>query len=154
MEEARHALVMKVGENVAIRRCAVLRAQGGLFFYIHHGAQIGALADISGGDEILGRDICMHIAAARPQFLSAADAPPELAAKEREIALAAAKEEGKPDNIAEKIAAGRAAKLIAALALLAQPFVKDDKKTVGEIANAAGAQVRGFALLAVGGAPR
>ena len=98
VEEVRQALVMKLGENINIRRMARFQTEGRLAHYLH-GSKIGVLVDLSGGDDALGRDIAMHIAASKPVCVSKEEVPAELLDKEREIYTAQAAESGKPANI-------------------------------------------------------
>lgn len=148
---AREAMVMEMGENITIGARRVFRAEGRLFHYLHPGEQIGAMADIAGGGESLGRDVCMHIAAMRPQFLDSGDIPEEELAKEREVGRKKAMEEGKPPNVAAKVADGKVKKYLAEVALLHQPFIKDDKKTVSRALAESGAAAKRFALVTTGG---
>lgn len=150
VEEARKALVGKVGENMAIRRFVRMVAQGRLAVYIHGGARIGVMADLVGGDEALARDIAMHIAAAKPVALSAAAVPAELVQKERAIAAAKAAESGKPARIVEKIVDGAVQKFLKEVTLLGQPFVKNDQQSIEQLLKSKGAAVAGFALYVVG----
>jgi elongation factor Ts len=150
VEAARTALVGKIGENLAIRRFTRVTAQGRLAVYIHGGAKIGVMADVVGGDDALARDIAMHIAAAKPVALSAAAVPADLVEKERAIAAAKAAESGKPENIVAKMVDGAVQKFLKEITLLGQPFVKNDKQSVGELLKSKGASVAGFALYVVG----
>ena len=150
VEETRKALVGKIGENLAIRRFTRMTAQGRLAVYIHGGAKIGVMADVVGGDDALARDIAMHIAAAKPVALSAAAVPAELVEKERAIAAAKAAESGKPENIVAKMVEGAVQKFLKEITLLGQPFVRNDKQSVGELLKSKGATVAGFALYVVG----
>ena len=150
VEEARRALVGKIGENVAIRRFVRMTAQGRLAQYVHGGAKIGVLVDVKGGDEALAKDISMQIAAAKPVALAPADVPAEIIERERNIAAAKAAESGKPANIVEKMIEGAVQKAVKELALLGQPFVKNDKQTVEQLLKSKGASVAGFALYVVG----
>ena len=150
VEEARKALVGKIGENVAIRRFVRMTAQGRLAVYIHGGARIGVMADVVGGDEALARDIAMHIAAAKPVALSAAAVPAELVQKERAIAAAKAAESGKPAHIVEKMVDGAVQKFLKEVTLLGQPFVKNDKQSIEQLLKSKDAAVAGFALYVVG----
>ena len=150
VEEARKALVGKVGENMAIRRFVRMAAQGRLAVYIHGGARIGVMADVVGGDEALARDIAMHIAAAKPVALSAAAVPAELVQKERAIAAAKAAESGKPAHIVEKMVDGTVQKFLKEVTLLGQPFVKNDQQSIEQLLKSKGAAVAGFALYVVG----
>jgi elongation factor Ts len=150
VEEARTALVGKIGENMAIRRFVRMTAQGRLAVYIHGGAKIGVMADVVGGDEALARDIAMHIAAAKPVALAAAAVPAELVQKERAIAAAKAAESGKPAHIVEKMVDGAVQKFLKEVTLLGQPFVKNDKQTIEQLLKSKGAAVAGFTLYVVG----
>jgi elongation factor Ts len=150
VEEARKALVGKIGENVAIRRFTRMAAQGRLAVYIHGGAKIGVMADVGGGDDALARDIAMHIAAAKPVALSATAVPSELVEKERAIAAAKAAESGKPENIVAKMIDGAVQKFLKEVTLLGQPFVKNDKQSIEQLLKSKGATVSGFALYVVG----
>lgn len=149
VEEARRALIMKLGENISVRRVALQRAQGRLAHYLH-GNRIGVLVDFSGGDEALGKDLAMHIAASRPIAVFRDQVPAENVAREREIAAARARESGKPANIVDKIVEGSVQKYLAEVTLLGQPFVKDDKITIDKLLAAKGAKVHGFSLFVVG----
>lgn len=150
VEEARKALVGKIGENLAIRRFTRMTAQGRLAVYIHGGAKIGVMADVVGGDDALARDIAMHIAAAKPVALSAAAVPAELVEKERAIAAAKAAESGKPESIVAKMVDGAVQKFLKEVTLLGQPFVKNDKQSIEQLLKSKGATVSGFALYVVG----
>jgi elongation factor Ts len=150
VEEARKALVGKIGENMAIRRFTRIAAAGRVASYVHGGARIGVLADVTGGDESLAKDVAMHIAAAKPVALSTADVPAELIQKERSIAAAKAAESGKPANIVEKMVEGSVQKYLKEVTLLGQPFVKNDKQSVGDLLKSRGATVGTFALYVVG----
>lgn len=150
VEETRRALVGRIGENMSIRRFARIEAKGRLAHYVHGGAKIGVLVDWTGGDEQLGRDLAMHIAAARPVALSREDVSPELVSKERDIAAAKAAESGKPANIVEKMVEGSVQKFLKEVTLLGQPFVKDDKQTIETLLKSKGAAVSRFALYVVG----
>jgi elongation factor Ts len=150
VDEARKALVGKIGENLAIRRFTRMTAQGRLAVYIHGGAKIGVMADVIGGDDTLARDIAMHIAATKPVALSAAAVPTELVEKERAIAAAKAAESGKPNNIVAKMVDGSVQKFLKEVTLLGQPFVKNDKQSIEQLLRSKGASVAGFALYVVG----
>ncbi len=102
VEEARKALVGRIGENISIRRFARIEAKGRLSHYVHGGAKIGVLVDISGGDDQFARDLAMHISWAKPIALSKDEVPADLIKKERDIAVATAANSGKPANIADQ----------------------------------------------------
>jgi len=152
VEEARKALFGRIRENISIRRFARIEARDRLFQYIHGGAKIGVLVDISGGNDQLGRELAMHIAASKPLGLSRDEVPAELVKKERDIATAKAAESGKPANIVEKMVEGSVQKFVREVTLLGQVFVKDPagKQTVEALLKAGGASVSRFVLYVVG----
>jgi elongation factor Ts len=150
VEQTRTALVGKIGENVSIRRFVRIQAKGKLSSYVHGGSKIGVLVDVVGGDDTLGKDLAMHIAASKPVSLSREQVPAELIQKEREIATQKAAESGKPANIVEKMVEGSVQKFLKEVTLLGQPFVRDDKQTVEQLLKARSAQVASFVLYVVG----
>lgn len=150
LEQLRAGLVAKIGENIEIRRFAMLAADGGVVQSYLHGKRIGVLVAMQGGSAELARDIAMHIAASNPVCVSEADMPVEVLAKEREIHMAQAAQSGKPADIVEKMVIGRLKKFIAETTLLGQNFVKDADQTVEKLLKAAGATVTGFARYEVG----
>jgi len=150
VDAVRADLVGRIGENMSLRRFVRVQAQGRVFQYIHGGSKIGVLVDLSGGDEALGKDLAMHIAAAKPVALSREQVPEELITKERTIARAKAEESGKPAEIAEKMVEGSVQKYLKEVTLLGQPFVKDDKVTIEQLLKSRGASVSGFTLYVVG----
>ncbi|MEO8536108.1 MAG: translation elongation factor Ts [Betaproteobacteria bacterium] len=149
VEARRVGLVQKIGENIALRRFARLEAKGRISSYVH-GTKIGVLVDYTGGNEALGKDLAMHVAATKPMAVSRDHVPADVVAHERSIASARAAESGKPANIVEKMVEGAVAKFLAEVTLLAQPFVKNDKETVESIVKAQDARVNGFVLYVVG----
>lgn len=149
VEEARQALVAKLGENMAVRRFARISTSGVVGSYVH-GRKIGVIVDLEGGNAELAKDIAMHVAASRPEVVSPEDVPASLVEKEREIFTAQAKQSGKPDNIIEKMVEGRINKFLNEVALMGQPFVKDPDQTVGKLLSAAGANVKSFVRYEVG----
>jgi elongation factor Ts len=150
VEQTRTALVGKIGENLSIRRFTRVDAKGRLAQYVHGGAKIGVLVDVVGGDEQLGRDLAMHIAASKPKGLSKDEVPAELVEKERAIAAAKAAESGKPADIVAKMVEGSVQKFLKEVTLLGQPFVKNDKQTVETLLKASKASVSRFVLYVVG----
>jgi elongation factor Ts len=150
VDEVRKALIGKIGENISIRRFQIIAAEGKIATYIHGGSKIGVMVDIVGGNEEVAHDVAMHIAAAKPKALDAAGIDPALIEKERTVALEKARENGKPEAILAKIAEGSVQKFLKEVTLLSQPFVKDDKKNVGELLKSNGATVKAFALYVVG----
>jgi len=149
IEARRIALVQKIGENVTVRRFALLEAQGRIASYVH-GMRIGVLVDYTGGNEALGKDLAMHIAATKPIAVSREHVAADVLAKERAIAEARAAESGKPANIVEKMVEGAVAKFLAEVTLLPQPFVKNDKESVSDVVKRQGARVNAFVLYVVG----
>ncbi|TMG76200.1 MAG: elongation factor Ts [Betaproteobacteria bacterium] len=150
VEEARKALVGRIGENMSIRRFARIEAKGRLSHYVHGGAKIGVLVDISGGDDQFARDLAMHISWAKPIALSKDGVPADLIKKERDIAVATAANSGKPANIAEKMIEGGVQKFLKQVTLLGQGFVRDEKQSVEAVLKAKGASVSRFVLYVVG----
>jgi elongation factor Ts len=124
VEARRNALVQKIGENIAVRRFVRYETAGQLAIYLH-GNRIGVMVDYTGGDEQLGKDIAMHIAAANPQYLSRETVPSDALARERAIFEAQAKESGKPENIIGKMVDGKMEKFFGDTCLLEQVFIKD-----------------------------
>ena len=149
IEEARQALVSKIGENMNVRRFIRTDAKGVVASY-SHGVRIGVLVDLSGGDETLGRDLAMHIAASSPVCVDEDQVPADLLAKEREITEAQARDSGKPDNIIEKMIEGRMRKYLGEITLVGQPFVKDPDTKVGKLLQSKGATVNAFTRFEVG----
>lgn len=148
VEAKRQALVQKIGENISIRRFKRLQAKGHLALYLH-GAKIGVLVDYEGPEEV-GKDVAMHIAFAKPQHMTKAEVPADIANREREIQLARAKESGKPPDIAAKMVEGAVNKFLGEITLMGQPFVKDDKQSVEKMLGAKKAKVNGYAFFVVG----
>lgn len=149
VEEARQALVMKLGENISVRRFKRFQAKGKLASYLH-GTRIGVMVDISGNDSALGKDIAMHIAASKPLCVSKNDVPADVLAKEREIYTAQASESGKPAEIVQKMVEGRVNKYLAEVTLVGQPFVKDPDQTVEKLLSSKSATVNAFEMYVVG----
>ena len=152
VETTRTALVGKIGENMSIRRFNRVEAKGQLFSYIHGGAKIGVLLDLVGGDEQLGKDIAMHIAASKPKALDGSGVSQDLIDAERRIAIEKARADNKPEAMLEKIADGTVNKFLKDVTLLAQVFVKaeDGKQTIEQLLKARAASVAGFTLFIVG----
>lgn len=149
VETVRKALIMKLGENISIRRCGRHATKGRLAYYLH-GTKIGVMVDYSGGDETLGKDIAMHIAASKPMCVSQEQVSADVLAHERQIFTAQAAESGKPANIIEKMVDGRIAKYLAEITLLGQPFVKDPELTVEKLLAKKSAKVNSFTMFVVG----
>ena len=149
VDERRRALIAKIGENISVRRIAMLESADHLGAY-RHGTRIGALVAITGGDAALAHDLAMHVAATNPAFLSVDDVPAEVVAKEREIETAKALAEGKPADIVAKMVEGRIRKTLNEKVLLGQPFVKDPDQTIEKLLKAAKAEVKSFQRFEVG----
>ncbi|HEB57087.1 MAG TPA: elongation factor Ts [Gammaproteobacteria bacterium] len=149
VEDSRKNLIAKIGENMSVRRFEIIESKGQLAAY-KHGERIGVLVNLEGGDEALGKDIAMHIAASNPACISEADVDPALIEKEREIFSAQAAESGKPPEIVEKMVSGRIKKYLKEVTLLGQPFVKDPDQTIAQLLDKAGASVAGFVRYQVG----
>ena len=149
IDERRRALISKIGENITVRRHATMSSTGFLGAY-RHGTRICALVAIEGGDAALAHDLAMHVAASNPEFLSAADVPADLVAKEREIETEKALAEGKPADIVAKMVEGRIRKTLNEKALLGQPFVKDPDQTVEKLLKAAKAEIKAYQRFEVG----
>jgi elongation factor Ts len=147
---AREALVTKIGENIQVRRIVRFDDVQGQLHSYRHGVRIGVIVELEGGDETLGRDLAMHVAASNPMCVSADEVPAETLAKEREIFRVQALESGKPENIVDKIIEGRVRKYLEEVTLLGQAFVKDPDTTVAKLLDQAGAKVRRFARVEVG----
>ena len=148
-EDVRTQLVGKIGENITPRRFVRLAAQGKLASYVH-GSKIGVIVDVVGGDDTLGKDFAMHIAAAKPKSLDASGVDAALIEAERRVAIEKAKEAGKPDAMLEKIADGTVQKFLKEVTLLSQNFVKDDKVTIEQLLKSKGASVASFTIYTVG----
>lgn len=151
IEDARQALVQKIGENISVRRIAVLEAANGVVGgYVHGNNRIAVLVQLEGGSEELAKDVAMHVAAVNPAVVSPSDMPEELLQKEREIYTAQAADSGKPPEIVAKMIEGRIGKYLKENSLTEQPFVKDPDTSVGKLVKAAGASVVGFTRFEVG----
>lgn len=150
IETARQNLVAKIGENISVRRFAVVEAAAGALGAYLHGKRIGVLVELEGGNAELARDIAMHVAASNPVCVAESDVPQALLDKEREIRLAQAATSGKPADIVEKMVTGQIKKFIAESTLLGQPFVKDPETSVGKLVAKAGAKVKRFIRFEVG----
>lgn len=148
VEEARVALVQKIGENIQVRRAQLV--EGSLLATYVHGIRIGVVVSLEGGNEELARDIAMHIAAAKPEAVAPENVPAAVIEKEREIAAAKAAESGKPANIVEKMVEGAVKKFLSEVSLVEQAFVKDPETKVGQLLAKNGARVLSFVRMEVG----
>ena len=149
IEERRRALVAKIGENISVRRFAVLSSPGYLGAYVH-GTRIGALVAVRGGAASLAYDLAMHVAASNPRYLTQAQVPAEVMAKEREILTQQAQGEGKPPEIVARMVEGRLRKALGEITLAGQPFVKDLDVTIEKLLKGAKAEVVAFERFEVG----
>lgn len=151
VEEARAAVISKVGENVQVRRLVRADSSNNVAAYVH-GGRIGVLIEVKGGDAELARGLAMHVAAMNPPYIKAADVPADFVAKEKEIELAkmSDKDKAKPAEILEKIISGKIAKIVNEVTLYGQPYVLDTNQTVEAVLKAAGAEVVSSQRLAVG----
>lgn len=152
VDEARKALIAKVGENINLRRLARINKKGSDSFigtYLH-GSRIGVMVELESGNMELAKDIAMHIAASKPLVVSADEVSAELVAKEKEIFMAQAADSGKPQDIIEKMVAGRLKKYLDEISLLGQIFVKDPDMTVGALLERHRAKVLSFVRFEVG----
>ena len=149
VEEMRAGLIGKIGENITPRRFQLLHAKGSLYTYIH-GAKLGVILDLEGGNDELGKDIAMHIAAAKPRAIDQSGVDAELIETERRVAIEKAKEAGKPEDMLEKIATGTVNKFLKEVTLLNQAFVKDDKLSIQDLLKKNNATVHSFTMYSVG----
>jgi elongation factor Ts len=150
IELARKSLIATIGENINVRRFILREATRGKLASYQHGLRIGVLVELEGGDDELARDIAMHVAASKPQYVTEAEVPGDVVEKEREIFSAQAQASGKPANIVEKMVDGRIRKFLAEITLVGQPFIKDPDQSTGQLLKGAGAAVTGFARMELG----
>ena len=152
VEEDRKALVMKLGENLTVRRVERYETSTGQLATYLHGNKIGVMVSYEGGDEALGKDLAMHIAASKPKSVDASGVNPEDIETERRIAIEKAKESGKPEAMLEKIAEGTVQKFLKEVTLMGQVFVKaeDGKQTIEQLLKSKGASVTAFQMFVVG----
>ena len=142
--------IATIGENMSIRRFVRLTSNGMVEKYIHGEGKIGVLVAMEGGDHEVAKDVCMQIAAARPEYLDRDSVPAEAVEKEMEILKAQAMNEGKPAEIAEKMVHGRIGKFYGEICLVEQEFVKDSSMKVSDLLASKGAKVTEFARLEKG----
>ncbi|HEX2585609.1 MAG TPA: translation elongation factor Ts [Steroidobacteraceae bacterium] len=153
VDETRRALIAKIGENITVRRAALLDAPAVVGAYLH-GTRIGSLVALKSGDEAAAKDVAMHVAAINPAYLTAAEVPAEMQAKEKEIQLEQMKNDpknaNKPQEMLGKIIEGKLRKWVNEITLLGQPFVKDDSQSVEQYLKSAKAEVASFLRFEVG----
>ncbi|VUD68211.1 Elongation factor Ts [Thalassocella blandensis] len=151
VESARQALVQKIGENIGVRRVALVEPKGGVVgAYVHSNNRIASVVELEGGNVDVAKDIAMHVAAVNPRVTRPEDMPEDMVSKEKEIIKAQPDMEGKPENIVEKMMTGRISKFLKENSLVEQPFVKDPEVTVGQLAKKADASVVSFVRFEVG----
>ncbi len=150
VEEARQGLIAKIGENIQVRRASLIESDDSNIGCYVHGGRIGVLVELEGGDIELARDIAMHVAASKPDYISESDVSSDVLDKEREILIAQAQDSGKPADIIEKMVGGRLRKFLGEITLVGQPFVKDPDVTVGKLLSQKNATVKSFQRLEVG----
>jgi len=148
VDAKRAALVAKIGENMTVRR--VISIEGDTLAAYVHGGKIGAIANLVGGDETLAKDVAMHVAAANPTFTKPSDVSDEVVERERKLQIEIAVESGKPQEIAEKMVAGRMKKFTGEISLTGQPFIKDPSQLVGDLLKASKADVASFLRFELG----
>lgn len=148
--QAREGLVMKLGENIGVRRFVRYQTDDNRIGVYVHGRRIGVLVEVEGGDEQLARDLAMHIAASRPQYVARADVPAAVVEKEKALLMEEARASGKPMDIVEKMVMGRLNKHLNEITLLGQPFVRDPDTAVQRLLDARNAKVRRFVRFEVG----
>ena len=148
VEEARANLISKIGENINVRRSVIVKGDN-MASYIH-GGTIGVVTVLKGGDEALAKKIAMHVAAAKPEFVTPADVPASVVEKERAIQVEIAINSGKPQEIAEKMVVGRMKKFTGEVSLTGQAFIMEPSKTVGQLLKEEGAEVVTFIRIEVG----
>jgi elongation factor Ts len=149
VEERRRALIAKIGENISVRRFVVMSSPEFLGAYVH-GTRIGSLVATRGGTPTLAYDLAMHVAASNPKYLSTAQVPAEVVAKERDILTEQAQSEGKPPEIVAKMVEGRLRKALSEITLTGQAFVKDPDLTIEKLLKGAKAEVTAFERFEVG----
>ena len=149
VDETRRELIAKIGENMGVRRLELVETDGAIGQY-QHGEKIGVVVAMEGGDEALIRDVAMHVAAVKPQAVSADDLDAAVIEKERQFQIEQAQSSGKPMEIIEKMIEGRMRKYMAEITLLGQSFVKDPDQTVEKLLKSNSANVVSFIRLEVG----
>lgn len=149
IEQARQELVAKIGENIKLRRMIRISCDGVVGYYLH-GAKIGVMVALRNGDEVLAKDIAMHIAASRPMVVSRDQVPADAIENERDIFTAQARESGKPQDIIDKMIEGRINKFIDEVSLMGQPFVKDQNIKISQLLKEKNAEVISFVRYEVG----
>ena len=151
LDAQRESLVQEIGENISVRRAAVLASTDGyISSYLHGDNRKAVLVELEKEDDELGRDIAMHVTAINPMVVNASEVPADVLDKEREIYTTQAAESGKPADIVEKMVEGRVRKFLAEVSLVDQPFVKDANMKVGKLLADKGNACRRFVRFEVG----
>ena len=150
VDEARQAIIAKIGENISVRRLQIVTTENGVLGAYKHGERIAVLTVLSGTDSELAKDIAMHVAASKPECVSEDQLSNELVEREKAIFIEQAKESGKPDNIIEKMIVGRMKKFVNEVTLYGQAFVKDPDTTVGALVKSKNSKVESFVRFEVG----
>lgn len=150
IEERRRELIAKLGENINVRRFERFNTDGGQLATYLHGSRIGVLVELNGGDEVVAKDVAMHVAASKPVCVNESEVPAELLEKEKEIFSAQAEASGKPAEIIEKMVTGRIRKYLGEITLLGQPFIKEPDTTVGKLLKSKDAEAVRFVRYEVG----
>jgi elongation factor Ts len=148
LQDVKDELENKIREVFRLSR--MLRVAGSCGGYVHHDGRTGVLLEFEGNNDTLAREISMHVAAMKPQAVNKDALDPSVVAKEKEIQIERARQEGKPENIIEKMIEGRMRNFFSEVVLEEQPFIKDDKQSVGQIATAGGLKLKGFTMWKVG----
>ncbi len=149
VEETRRNLIAKLGENITVRRFEKFISEGGVGCY-SHGGSIGVIVDLSKSDPELAKDVAMHVAASKPLYVSEDQVPSDLIQKEKDIFVAQAEESGKPAEIIEKMISGRIRKFLSEITLLGQPFIKEEKISVGKLVQNKGVSINRVSRFEVG----
>lgn len=150
VDAVRATLIAKIGENVQVRRIKQLKASEGVFGHYLHGSRIGVVVNVSTDNSELAKDIAMHVAAVKPDFVSEKDVPADVIAKEKEILVAQVAESGKPAEIIEKMVSGRLRKFLGEITLYGQPFVKNPDMSVEKLLKSENASVVSYERMEVG----
>lgn len=149
LEDAREALVQKIGENISVRRIQLVKGDT-VGAYVHSNNRIAVLVQLEGGSAELAKDIAMHVAAVNPQVVNPDDMPEDILDNEKEIIKAQPDMEGKSEEIVEKMMVGRIKKFLKENSLVEQPFVKNPDISVGQLAKDANARIHSFVRFEVG----
>lgn len=150
VDEARQALIAKVGENINVRRIALSSSNDVILGTYLHSGRIGVLVELAGGTQELAKDIAMHIAASKPLVVTPDDVPADIVSKEKEIYMAQAAGSGKSQDIIEKMVGGKLKKYLDEVSLIGQPFVKDPDVTIASLLSKHRAKVVRFIRFEVG----